>query len=64
MIYELFLSPEFELDMNFDDFLENDGENRQKLGQIPPTEGSQQIHWTLNPGKNLCEQQKSTGWAD
>ena len=44
---------EMNLPMYFDEFLENDGENRQKLGSILLDMGSQPIHDILYSGKNL-----------
>jgi len=46
-----------DLAMYFDEFLENDGENLQMLGQILLDMGSQPIHCTLYSTKNLCDQQ-------
>ena len=48
-----------DLAMYFDEFLENDGENRQKLGSILLDMGSQPIHCTLYSTKNLCDHQKN-----
>lgn len=42
--HEHFEVPNIDLEGNLVEFLENDGENRQSVGQILPSRGSQQIH--------------------
>ena len=52
--FSSYLSRKWTLLCIFDEFLENDGENKQMLGQFLLVMGSQPIHGTLYSTKNLC----------
>ena len=53
-----------DIDVNSVEFLENDGENREKLGQFPLILDSEYIQWALELRENLYDQQECPVWTD